>query len=856
MLKVSGMEPGEAFGKYQLLAPIASGGMAEVWLARSSSIGGFEKRLAIKRMKPEYSGSAQFVSMFIDEAKLTVALSHPNIVQVFDFGRVDDDYFMAMEFVDGVDLALLARRLRKTCRALPVSMALRIMHDVFAGLAHAHSLQTSVTSERGIIHRDVSPQNVLVSFEGHVKVSDFGIARAATSCDRSETGWVLGKLAYASPEQLAGANLDVRTDLWSAGVILHELLTNKRLFARTDDDDTREAVEFAPILPPSRSNAEVPSEIDEIVLGLLTRDRNARLSDARAAAEALGGILGRRFPDASAFRLKEIVSAAWNDRVPRIQPSTTLDTSLAAAVGPTHRVAEGATYTLGEPGNVRESEDEGDRRGAHKGVHPRRQQSEQESGLESRLESGLESEHRNQPSRDPENERARDPEIDRLRAQFQRIPSLWTLVDLGRRHRDLGNLRAYTTWLKVAAAKFAQHGYLVQATTIYRELLDEAAKHDASDETQGSDKTQGSERAQASAKRHAADGARPTDPSELESEIKRLRVLAGLPHEALWDALGGGADTEELTRCRALLEPDRGEEARGAEQRVADAPRVFNPSPIVGTLDADALVAFVNAITLRRFDTGQTIIKEGAPGTALYIVGRGRVVVSTGDFLGRRTFLTSLSDGDCFGEQSFFSNEPRTATVEAFEPVTLIEITQQALGGLLSRYPAIEASLQQFYKERVAQNILLKSQVFGHLSTRARQDFARRFSFRTCAPGEVVVKEGEIGDEFYAIKRGEMLVTTHRTPAPATGDGAEMIVLAHLKAGDIFGEAAAIDGSPRTATVRATTESELLCMSGAELGALLDQNSEVRDLLGAKIAARNDQRRRAVGVQDQHRDRE
>ncbi|MCB9653501.1 MAG: cyclic nucleotide-binding domain-containing protein [Deltaproteobacteria bacterium] len=780
------MEPGEAFGKYELLAPIASGGMAEVWLARSSSIGGFEKRLAIKRMRPEYSGNAQFVSMFIDEAKLTVALNHPNIVQVFDFGQVNDDYFMAMEFVDGVDLALLARRLRKTRRALPVSMALRIMHDVFAGLAYAHNIPTSVPTEVGIIHRDISPQNVLVSFEGHVKVSDFGIARAATSCDRAEGGWVFGKLAYVSPEQLAGANLDVRTDLWSAGVIFHELLTNQRLFSRTNDDDTREAVEMAPITAPSRANAEVPPEVDEIVLGLLARDRSERHADARAIAEALGGILGRRFPDASAFQLKETVSAAWDNQVPQIRPVSTPATL--------------ASVTLNDS---------------------------------TAIDPGV------------------DPQISELREQFERVPSLWTLIDLGRRHRAIGDADLSSTWFKVAAAKFAQHGFLVQAATIYRELMDNA----------GSSKT--------------GDANKASDTRELEAEIKRLRVLRGLPDDALWDALRDGNRIEDLAKCQAILVPT----PPRAKDGDADSPRVFTSSPIMGSLDAEALVAFVKAITLRRFDTGQTIIEEGGPGTAFYIVGRGRVVVSTADFLGRRTFLTSLSDGDCFGEQSFFSNEPRTATVEAFEPVTLIEITQQVLSQLLSLHPAIEASLQLFYKERVAQNILLKSQVFGNLSTRARQEFAQRFLFRTCAPGEVIVRQGEIGDEFYAIKSGEMLVTARPLDAPShtddppqnhnnaanaenndhaqntghaenAGHNAAEVVLAHLKAGDVFGETAAIEGTPRTATVRAATASELLFMSGAELSALLAENSEVRELLGAKIAARTHHRLRAVGDDD------
>jgi serine/threonine protein kinase len=170
----------ERFGKYQLLSRIASGGMAEVWLARSSSIGGFEKLLAIKRMHPQMSRNQAFVSMFIDEAKLTVRLSHPSIVQVFDFGQVDGEYFIAMEYVEGVDLAQLASQARARQLRLPVALSVLVAKQVLDGLAYAHAR----TPTRGpIVHRDVSPQNVLVSLHGHVKVSDFGIAKAASEIE-------------------------------------------------------------------------------------------------------------------------------------------------------------------------------------------------------------------------------------------------------------------------------------------------------------------------------------------------------------------------------------------------------------------------------------------------------------------------------------------------------------------------------------------------------------------------------------------------------------------------------------------------------------------------------------------------
>ena len=206
----------DVFGKYQLLTRIASGGMAEVWLARSSSIGGFEKLLAIKRIRSSLCDNRAFVSMFIAEAKLTVRLSHPNIVQVFDFGQVDDDYYMAMEYVEGADLSRIAQQARLKNTPLPVGASVHIMHQAMEGLAYAHNLPATRGQIGPIIHRDISPQNILVSFDGHVKVNDFGIAKALHESE-TKTDEIFGKLAYVSPEQCQGEPADEASDLWSAG---------------------------------------------------------------------------------------------------------------------------------------------------------------------------------------------------------------------------------------------------------------------------------------------------------------------------------------------------------------------------------------------------------------------------------------------------------------------------------------------------------------------------------------------------------------------------------------------------------------------------------------------------------------
>jgi serine/threonine protein kinase len=225
----SGFEP-KAFGRYVLMDKLAIGGMAEIYKAKTYGVDGFEKLLAIKRILPHCSADKEFINMLVDEAKLTVLLSHANIVQVFDLGKVGDDYFISMEFINGTNLREVMNRYQTKKEKMSEEIAVYIMSEVCKGLDYAHRKTDSQGNPLNIVHRDISPQNILLSYEGEVKIVDFGIAKAAMNVSHTMAGILKGKIAYMSPEQALGKPIDHRTDIFSAGVVLYELLTGEKLF--------------------------------------------------------------------------------------------------------------------------------------------------------------------------------------------------------------------------------------------------------------------------------------------------------------------------------------------------------------------------------------------------------------------------------------------------------------------------------------------------------------------------------------------------------------------------------------------------------------------------------------------------
>ena len=284
----------EPFGKYVLLDRIGAGGMAEVFQAVAGGPEGFQRSLVIKRMLPNLSQDAAFVRMFIDEAKLSGLLSHPNLVQIFEFGKVDDSFFIAMEYVHGRTLAAIKNKLSQQGRVAPVSATVEIARQICRGLDYAHSLESPEGQSLGIVHRDISPPNVMLDFHGVVKILDFGIARVAEGLreSRTQVGTMKGKVSYMSPEQLRLEDIDRRSDIFAVGIVLHEMLTGQRLFKGTNEYESSRMVLELDVPLPSDLNAEVSPELDGIVMRALQRNPDARYPNAGEMALALQGVAG------------------------------------------------------------------------------------------------------------------------------------------------------------------------------------------------------------------------------------------------------------------------------------------------------------------------------------------------------------------------------------------------------------------------------------------------------------------------------------------------------------------------------------------------------------------------------------
>jgi eukaryotic-like serine/threonine-protein kinase len=275
----------ESFGKYSLIRKLGSGGMAEVFLARTPVAQGLAKTLVIKKIHPAFARSRQFVTMFVNEAKIALGLNHPNVIQVFDFGAVGETYFLAMEYVDGLDLLRLLQDLSKERRRLPVGLAAYIVQQVAKGLDYAHRKTDDFGESLSIVHRDISPQNVLLSWDGAVKVVDFGIARARDV--HEDEGVIKGKFAYMSPEQARAEPVDCRSDVFSLGIVLHELISGRPMFPGKG----KEVLELvkAGAIPPVREHApELPDALERIVHKALAYHRADRYQTARDLQNDLG----------------------------------------------------------------------------------------------------------------------------------------------------------------------------------------------------------------------------------------------------------------------------------------------------------------------------------------------------------------------------------------------------------------------------------------------------------------------------------------------------------------------------------------------------------------------------------------
>jgi serine/threonine protein kinase len=281
--------------RYRITERVAAGGMAEVFRGVAESIQGFRKNVAIKRVLPALTKNKKFVAMFLDEARLSLHLQHANIVQVFDIGHTDETYFIVMEYVEGVDLKRLLEWRRKIGRPLTIGQTVYSIMEVCKGLSYAHEAVHPETGRPlGIVHRDVSPPNVLLSRNGEIKVTDFGLAKAAVQVETTDPGVVKGKMSYLSPEAARGAEVDRRADIFAVGILLYEMLTGKRLFYGETDYQTVELVRAAKIPPIATQNPEVEPELEEVVRKALARRPDDRFQSATDLQDALAHYLFSR----------------------------------------------------------------------------------------------------------------------------------------------------------------------------------------------------------------------------------------------------------------------------------------------------------------------------------------------------------------------------------------------------------------------------------------------------------------------------------------------------------------------------------------------------------------------------------
>lgn len=289
---------GRELGRYTLLRRIATGGMAEVYVARSRGISGFEKKVAIKKILPQHSHNERFIDMLVDEAKITVSLTHPNIAQVYELGLDgEESYFIVMEYVEGRPLNRLMQRVdERNLMTIPIEHAVHVMSEVAKGLDHAHKQKDQRGSPLSIVHRDISPQNVLIAYQGEVKLIDFGIARAEGRIAQTSAGVIKGKLRYLAPEIAAGDEPDHRADIYCCGIVLFEMLTGEAMFAPKSDLEAIEMASQARVRSPRSRNPKVPPDLDDIVMMALRRDRNDRFQQAKHLHEALRRFLNQHYP--------------------------------------------------------------------------------------------------------------------------------------------------------------------------------------------------------------------------------------------------------------------------------------------------------------------------------------------------------------------------------------------------------------------------------------------------------------------------------------------------------------------------------------------------------------------------------
>jgi serine/threonine protein kinase len=315
-------------GRYEVIKHLAQGGMAEVFLARARGIEGFERHVVIKRIRAEQARDKIYVQMFLDEARLSATLLHHNIVQVIDIGEENGEYFFAMEYVQGEDVRKLLTHVSQRGERVPLEHVITIVTAAAAGLHFAHEHRGPDGAPLAIVHRDVSPANILVGYDGGVKVADFGIAKAAHRTSETQSGTLKGKVAYMSPEQCIGSPVDRRSDVFALGIVLYELATVRRLFKGDNDFLTMTAIVQGRIPPPSTHWPEIPRGLEDIIMRALSAQADKRFATAdemRLALEQLAAKMGLRTSTTALADYMKRLFAAPQDDEPELEYSVDFD---------------------------------------------------------------------------------------------------------------------------------------------------------------------------------------------------------------------------------------------------------------------------------------------------------------------------------------------------------------------------------------------------------------------------------------------------------------------------------------------------------------------------------------------------
>jgi serine/threonine protein kinase len=302
-------------GKYEVVRRLAKGGMAEIFLARVCGLPGFQRMVVLKRILPLLASKADFLEMFLNEARIAATLQHPNVVQMYDVGVSDGHYFITMEYLHGEDVRRLQSECSHQARRIPVEHALHIILDVCAGLHYAHEKIGFDGHPLNIVHRDVSPQNVIVTFDGAVKLLDFGVAKASSNLHETLGGVVKGKVPYMSPEQCRGRPLDRRSDLFSVGIMLYELTLGRRLFSGKSELETLKRIAEQPVRPPHTIDPDYDERLERIVMRALAKNPDRRYQTARDLQSDLEELARQRGMFMSAIALQKFMASVFGPRI-------------------------------------------------------------------------------------------------------------------------------------------------------------------------------------------------------------------------------------------------------------------------------------------------------------------------------------------------------------------------------------------------------------------------------------------------------------------------------------------------------------------------------------------------------------